>query len=163
VLTLASAKERSTGPKADAPGPWRRHGGPGRRGREDDSVPPPGAARYSGSKVARTSWVQHCTTLRYGAGDVGATAPPARRRRCCARLQLLGDDAGLLGRGGQGDEDGGSIYRAALGFRANGWTAGKPWRLRLSHAAGIPRCRRSGAAAMGARRPAPRCASEDRR
>jgi hypothetical protein len=40
VLTLASAKERSTGPKADAPGPWRRHGGPGRRGREDDSVPP---------------------------------------------------------------------------------------------------------------------------
>jgi hypothetical protein len=26
----------------------------------------------------------------------------------------------------QGDEDGGSIYRAGLGFRANGWTAGDP-------------------------------------
>jgi hypothetical protein len=100
--------------------------------------------------------------LGYGAGDVGATAPPARRRRCGARLQLLGGDAGLLG-GGQGDEDGCSIYRAGLGFRANGWTTGKPWRPRLSYAAGIPRCRRSGVAAMGARRPAPRCTSQDRR
>jgi hypothetical protein len=39
VLTLASVKARSTGPKAGAPGLWRQHGGPGRRGREDDSVP----------------------------------------------------------------------------------------------------------------------------
>jgi hypothetical protein len=31
------------------------------------------------------------------------------------------------GGGGQGDEDGGLIYRAVLGFRANGWTAGDPW------------------------------------
>jgi hypothetical protein len=32
VLTLASVKARSTGPKADALGPWHRHGGPRRRG-----------------------------------------------------------------------------------------------------------------------------------
>jgi hypothetical protein len=97
VLTLASVKARSTGPKAGAPGLWRQHGGPGRREREDDSVPPIGAARYGGSKAARTSWAHHGTTLGYGAGDVGATAPPARRRRRGARLQLLGGDAGLLG------------------------------------------------------------------
>jgi hypothetical protein len=51
VLTLASVKARSTVLKADALGPWRRHGGPGRRGREDDNVPPTGAARYGGEDL----------------------------------------------------------------------------------------------------------------
>jgi hypothetical protein len=63
VLTLAGVKARPTGPKADALGPWRRHGRPGRRGREDDNVPPIGAARYGGSKAARTSWAQYNTAL----------------------------------------------------------------------------------------------------
>jgi hypothetical protein len=45
---------------------------------------------------------------------------------------------------------GGSIYRAALGFQANGWTAGDPWhscpRARGAHPAG-----KVGATAMGRR------------
>jgi hypothetical protein len=43
---------------------------------------------------------------------------------------------------------GGSIYRAALGFQENGWTAGDPWhscpRARGAHSAG-----KVGASAMG--------------
>jgi hypothetical protein len=75
---MASMKAWSMGPKAGAPGPWHRHGGPQRRGHDDDGVTPTGAARYGGSKAARTSWAQHDTTLRYRAVDVGAMAPPAR-------------------------------------------------------------------------------------
>jgi hypothetical protein len=49
---------------------------------------------------------------------------------------------------------GGSIYRAALGFQAHGWTAGDPWhscpRARGAHPAG-----KVGASAMGGAAPCP--------
>jgi hypothetical protein len=51
------------------------------------------AVRYDGSIAVRTSGTQHGAMTGRSAGDVGSTAPPARRRRRGARLQLLGGDA----------------------------------------------------------------------
>jgi hypothetical protein len=69
-------------------------------GEDEDAVStvfPPSAARYSGSMAVSTSWAQHGATTGRSAGDVGAAASPARRRRRGARPQLLGGDAGSRG------------------------------------------------------------------
>jgi hypothetical protein len=69
-------------------------------GEDEDAVStvfPPSAARYGGSMAVSTSWAQHGATTGPSAGDVGAAASPARRRRRGARPQLLGGDAGSRG------------------------------------------------------------------
>jgi hypothetical protein len=55
-----------------------------------------------------------------------------------------------------GGVDWGGFIGRLLGFLGDGWMAGGPWRLRLGHAAGIPRPR---LARRGAAVTAPRCLS----
>jgi hypothetical protein len=69
-------------------------------GEDEDAVStvfPPSAARYGGSMAVSTSWVQHGVATGRSAGDVGAAASPARRRRRGARPQVLGGDVGSRG------------------------------------------------------------------
>jgi hypothetical protein len=69
-------------------------------GEDEDAVStvfPPSAARYGGSMAVSTSWAQHGATTGRNAGDVGAVASPARRRRRGVQPQPLGRDAGSRG------------------------------------------------------------------
>jgi hypothetical protein len=136
------------------------------------SLPPPPAPPSS------TAAARRLQDGRHGADGQGSSARPGHSLPSGAPLSPLPSSSPFflpslvaaklaggipMGSAVQGDEDGDSIYRAALGFRANGWTAGDPWHPCLGHVAGIPRCRRSGAAAMGARHPAPTMPSWGRR
>jgi hypothetical protein len=99
--------------------------------------------------------------LGFGAGDVGAMTPPARRCRRGAQLQLLGGDAGLLRGGGQGDEDGYSIYWAALGFPGR-WMDGGQTLASVPRARDAHPARKVGALAMGGAAPCPTASSRGR-